>query len=70
MIPGKQYTPELVLGIAWRRKWHILLPAIVVSSIVVAVTYNLPNQYRSDTLILVLRSACRELREVAPSRRY
>jgi polysaccharide chain length determinant protein (PEP-CTERM system associated) len=54
VIPGKQYTPELVLGIAWRRKWHILLPAIVVLSIVVAVAYNLPDQFRSDTLILVV----------------
>lgn len=54
MIPGKQYTPELVLGIAWRRKWLILVPALVIASVVGVVTYNLPNLYRSDTLILVV----------------
>jgi polysaccharide chain length determinant protein (PEP-CTERM system associated) len=54
VIPGKQYTPELVLGIAWRRKWQILVPAVVIASIVAAATYNLPNLYRSDTLILVV----------------
>jgi len=54
VIPGKPYTPELVLQLAWRRKWLIILPAIAIASGVAAWTYRLPDRYRSDTLILVV----------------
>jgi polysaccharide chain length determinant protein (PEP-CTERM system associated) len=54
VIPGKPYTPELLLGIAWRRKWLIVIPAILIAAAVAIVTYRLPNLYRSDTLILVV----------------
>jgi polysaccharide chain length determinant protein (PEP-CTERM system associated) len=54
MIPGKQYTPELLLQIAWRRKWRIAIPAVLVATTVALVTHFLPNRYRSDTLILVV----------------
>lgn len=54
MIPGKQYTPELILAVAWRRKWLILVPAVLIASIVGVITDRLPNLYRSDTLILVV----------------
>lgn len=54
MIPGTQYTPELVFQIAWRRKWWILLPAIAISVGVVQWTRSLTNLYRSDATILVV----------------
>jgi polysaccharide chain length determinant protein (PEP-CTERM system associated) len=54
VIPGKQYTPDVLLHLAWRRKWLIVLPALTIAAIVGAVTYSLPNRYRSDTLILVV----------------
>jgi uncharacterized protein involved in exopolysaccharide biosynthesis len=54
VIPGKQYTPDVLLHLAWRRKWLIILPALTIAAIVGAVTYSLPNRYRSDTLILVV----------------
>jgi polysaccharide chain length determinant protein (PEP-CTERM system associated) len=54
VIPGKQYTPELIVRIAWRRKWLIALPALLVAVAVAAWTHYLPDQYRSDTLILVV----------------
>ena len=54
MIPGKLYTPEVLLRIAWRRRWLIILPAIAIATTVAGVTYRLPNRYRSDTLILVV----------------
>ena len=54
MIPGKQYTPELILQIAWRRKWLILLPAIAIAGGVAAWTHRLVDVYRADTLILVV----------------
>lgn len=54
MIPGKQYTPELLLQMAWRRKWRILVPFVVIATTASLITHYLPNQYRSDTLILVV----------------
>ena len=54
MIPGKQYTPELIVQIAWRRKWWIVLPAIAIAVAVVGWTRTLTDMYRSDALILVV----------------
>ena len=54
MIPGKTYTPELVLGIAWRKKWLILIPTVVVAVIGCTFTYLLPDKYRSEASILVV----------------
>jgi len=54
VIPGKQYTPEMVFSIIWRHKWAILVPAVLISVAVAAVTYRLPARYKSDTLILVV----------------
>jgi polysaccharide chain length determinant protein (PEP-CTERM system associated) len=54
VIPGKTYTPELILQIAWRRKWWILLPAVLIAGGAAAWTYRLPDTYKSDTLIMVV----------------
>jgi polysaccharide chain length determinant protein (PEP-CTERM system associated) len=54
MIPGKTYTQEDFLRIAWRRKWVILLPFVLVSVATYAVVKFLPNRYISKTLILVV----------------
>jgi polysaccharide chain length determinant protein (PEP-CTERM system associated) len=54
LIPGTQYTPELIAQIAWRRKWWILLPAIAIAAGVVQWTRSLTDLYRSDAVILVV----------------
>ena len=54
MIPGKRYTAETVLRIASRRKWLILVPAIVVAAAGLAWIQHLPNVYRANTLIIVV----------------
>ena len=54
MIPGKQYTPEDIVVIAWRRKWWAILPAVAITAGVYFWVRTLPNLYRSDTLILVV----------------
>ena len=54
MIPGKQYSFETVVEIARRRKWLIILPAVALAIVAAVVIYNLPNVYRSETLILVV----------------
>lgn len=54
MIPGKRYTPHDILRIAMRRKWLLLVPLVVAAIGVIGLLKYLPNQYRSETLILVV----------------
>jgi polysaccharide chain length determinant protein (PEP-CTERM system associated) len=54
LIPGKQYTPEIILGIAWRYKWVILIPAILIAGGVAMWTRTLIDMYSSEVLILVV----------------
>jgi protein tyrosine kinase modulator len=54
VLPGKKYAPEDVVRIAWRRKWLIVLPFVVVALGTALVAYMLPDKFRSDTLILVV----------------
>ena len=54
MIPGKVYTPEDIAFIAWRRKWWALVPAVLIMAAAFGWIRTLPNQYMSDTLILVV----------------
>lgn len=54
MIPNKQYSFDTVLEVARRRKWLIILPAVLIACAAAAVIYNLPNLYRSESLILVV----------------
>jgi uncharacterized protein involved in exopolysaccharide biosynthesis len=54
MIPGRRYTPEVVLRILWRRRWVIVLPFVFIAGATAAVSHSLPNRYRSETTILVV----------------
>src|SRR5713101_7690794 len=54
MIPGKAYTSEDFLRVAWRRKWVILIPFVVLSAATYGIVKRLPNRYQSTTLILVV----------------
>ena len=54
MIPGKVYTLDILWQIAWRRKWLIVLPALIIGLGAALYIRRLPNQYRSETLILVV----------------
>jgi polysaccharide chain length determinant protein (PEP-CTERM system associated) len=54
MIPGKRYTPEVVLQAIWRRKWLVLVPFVLITVTTVAVTQRVPNRFRSEALIMVV----------------
>src|SRR5437879_11373967 len=54
MIPGKRYTAEDFLRIAWRRKWVIAIPFVVASVAAYVIVKHLPNRFQSKTLILVV----------------
>jgi polysaccharide chain length determinant protein (PEP-CTERM system associated) len=54
VIPGKQYSFDTVLQVARRRKWLIILPAVIIGAIGIGIIRYLPNVYRSESLILVV----------------
>ena len=54
MLPGKKYTPEVFLQIAWKRKWWIVLPALLISAGTAVWTYTLPDRYSASTTVLVV----------------
>ena len=54
MIPGKRYTPETIWRMVRRRKWALLVPAVLIAAGTAAVAHFLPNRYRSETLILAV----------------
>lgn len=54
MIPGKKYTPQDLLDMAWRRKWLVIIPAVVFTVGAAVYAQMQPNRYRADTLILVV----------------
>jgi polysaccharide chain length determinant protein (PEP-CTERM system associated) len=54
MIPGKRYSIEDYLRIAWRRKWLIAIPFVMISTATVVAASRLPNRYRSEALLEVV----------------
>ena len=54
MIPGKVYMPEDVLRAAWRRRWWILVPFLIMGTGALVYSLQQPKWYRSETLILVV----------------
>jgi polysaccharide chain length determinant protein (PEP-CTERM system associated) len=54
VIPGKQYKPEDFVEIAWRRRWFILAPFVLIMAGTFTVTQLLPDLYRSSALLLIV----------------
>ncbi len=54
MLPGKKYNVDDFVRIAWKRKWLILAPAMLIAAATFTWSYYLPNRYRSQTTVLVI----------------
>jgi protein tyrosine kinase modulator len=54
VIPGRNYTPEDILRLAWYHKWIMLAGLIIFASAAAVIAKRMPNQYQSETLILVI----------------
>jgi polysaccharide chain length determinant protein (PEP-CTERM system associated) len=54
MLPGKHYKPEDLLQILRRRIWLLLVPFAAVAALTALAARELPDQYRSETLIMVV----------------
>jgi polysaccharide chain length determinant protein (PEP-CTERM system associated) len=54
MLPGRQYTPEELLRLLWFRRWIVIVFAIFTTLGAVALSMQIKNVYRSETLILLV----------------
>lgn len=54
MLPGRKYSPEEVLRLIVAHKWTILLPLAVGLATAPWIATRIPEQYRSETLIMVI----------------
>jgi len=54
MLPGKVYKPEDVLQVLKSRIWVLLLPFAMIAACTAVWVRHLPDQYRSETVILVV----------------
>lgn len=54
MLPGRKYRVEDVVHLLWRRKWLIAAPFGVLAAATAFITSRMPDQFRSDTLIMVV----------------
>lgn len=54
MLPGKTYRPDDFLWMAWKRRWFIVVPALIIAAATFTWSYFLPNRYRAQATILVV----------------
>jgi len=54
VLPGKKYTPDDLVRILWTRKWLIVVPFLVCAVGAVIYAKRLPNEFRSETLIMLV----------------
>jgi len=54
MLPGKVYKPEDVLQILKTRIWMLLVPFAIIAAATAVWVHRQPDQYRSETVILVV----------------
>jgi polysaccharide chain length determinant protein (PEP-CTERM system associated) len=55
VIPGKKYRPEDFLAMAWRRRWFLVVPLVVAAVGTFFYAQTLPNRYRSQATVIVIR---------------
>ena len=53
MLPTKRYRAEEIAAALWTRRWLVLFPFVTVALVTVLIGRLLPDQYRSEALILV-----------------
>jgi polysaccharide chain length determinant protein (PEP-CTERM system associated) len=54
VLPVRNYTPEDIIRILWFRKWILLAGMIITAAAGFGISMRIPNEYRSETLILVI----------------
>lgn len=60
MLPGKQYTPEVVLAILRRHVWTLVIPVAIAAAGTMLWSRTLPDLYRSQATIQVVPQSISE----------
>lgn len=60
MLPGKQYTPEIILTLLRKRIWFLLVPLAAGAAATVVWSSTLPDLYRSQATIQVVPQSISE----------
>lgn len=53
MLPIKRFTPEVIASQLWKRRWLVLFPFVLVALVTSIVARLLPDQYRSEAMVLI-----------------
>ena len=53
MVPGKKYTPEDFVAIAWARRWFIIVPFVLGTAGAIGYAMTQPNRYSAQTAIII-----------------
>jgi len=54
VIPGKTYKPEDIVEAAWRRRWMIVGPFVLIAVASVVIAAIQPDRYRSEALLQIV----------------
>jgi len=54
VLPGKTYTVHDIGAVLWRGRWKIVLPFVTCLAAAIGIGWRLPDQFRSETLVLVI----------------
>ena len=54
MLPGKTYTPDDLVHIAWKKKWLIVISVLLVGAAAAVYTQSLRDIYRAEATILIV----------------
>jgi len=57
VIPGKRFTPDDIVRAAWRRRWWIVVPTVLVTIGAAIASLMAPERYRATALVQVLAPA-------------
>jgi uncharacterized protein involved in exopolysaccharide biosynthesis len=54
MLPGKTYSPDVVIALLVRQRWSIVLPFLVTTFLAASVAWYLPSVYRSTAIVSII----------------
>jgi polysaccharide chain length determinant protein (PEP-CTERM system associated) len=53
VVPGKKYTPDDFVAIAWAKRWFIVVPFVLVTAGAIGYAMMQPNRYRAQMSIII-----------------
>ncbi len=54
MLPGKTYSPDVIIALLVRQRWLIVLPFLATTFVAASVAWYLPSVYRSTAIVSIV----------------